>query len=42
MYYCRPVDDYEDVMGDTALIDGEQLSEYEEDNDSDSDLDEHI
>ena len=29
-------------MGDTALIDGEQLSEYEEDNDSDSDLDEHI
>ena len=29
-------------MGDTALIDGEQLSEYEEDNDSDIDLDEHI
>ena len=32
----RPVDDQEDMMGETELMDGEQLSEFEAD---ESDMD---
>jgi len=33
--YCRPVNEQEDVMGETELVDGEQVNEAE-DSDGDS------